>query len=70
MKYTVVFERGASSFGAYAPDLPGVAVAAQTLEEAKRLIAEAIEFHIEELRAASKPIPEPTIVETQLVDVA
>jgi predicted RNase H-like HicB family nuclease len=70
MKYAVVFEKGLKSFGAYVPDLPNVVATAETLEETRRLITEAIEFHIEELRAERKPIPEPTIVDTQLVDVA
>jgi predicted RNase H-like HicB family nuclease len=58
MKYVVVMEKGANSWGAYVPDLPGCAVVAETREEALHLIREAIELHIEGLREAGSPIPE------------
>ncbi len=59
MKYVVIVERGANSFGAYAPDLPGCAVVAETREPALKLIREAIELHIESLRERGSPVPEP-----------
>lgn len=62
MKYMVVIERSATGYGAYVPDLPGCVAAADTREETLRLIKEAIEFHIEGLREAGEPIPEPTSV--------
>ena len=33
MEYTVVIEKGATSYGAYVPDLPGCVAAAETREE-------------------------------------
>lgn len=62
MKYMVVIERSKTGYGAYVPDLPGCVAAADTREETLRLIKEAIEFHIEGLREAGEPIPEPTSV--------
>ena len=62
MKYMVVIERSKTGYGAYAPDLPGCVAAAETREETLRLIKEAIEFHIEGLREAGEPIPEPASV--------
>ncbi|MEO7677656.1 MAG: type II toxin-antitoxin system HicB family antitoxin [Verrucomicrobiota bacterium] len=59
MRYTIVIERGATSFGAYVPDLPGCVAAAETRQEAVALIREAIGFHIEELQEQGLPIPEP-----------
>jgi predicted RNase H-like HicB family nuclease len=59
VRYTVIFEQGASSVGAYVPDLPGCIAAAETKAEALQLIAEAIEIHIEDLKARGEPIPEP-----------
>jgi predicted RNase H-like HicB family nuclease len=44
------------------PDLPGCVTTAPTIEDARRLIAEAIEFHIEGLRMDGEPVPEPTTV--------
>jgi predicted RNase H-like HicB family nuclease len=59
MQYTVIVERGDTSWGAYVPDLPGCVAAAESREEVLRLIREAIEFHIEGLREDGELVPEP-----------
>lgn len=59
MQFTVIVEKGPTSWGAYVPDLPGCVAAGETREEALRLIREAIEFHLEGLKKQSEPIPEP-----------
>jgi len=59
MKYLVVVEKGASGFGAFVPDLPGCIAAAETESEVLELIREAIEFHIEGLKAHGEPVPGP-----------
>lgn len=59
MKYVVIVEQGANSFGAYVPDLPGCVAAAETRKEVLELINEAIEFHIEGLSESGQPIPQP-----------
>jgi predicted RNase H-like HicB family nuclease len=58
-QYAVVFERTATGWSAYVPDLPGLGVAAKTIEEAEALIREGIEFHIEGLREDGMPVPAP-----------
>lgn len=59
--YLVIFERAADGgWGAYAPDLPGLGVVADTREEADQLIREGIKLHIAGLREDGLPIPEPT----------
>lgn len=60
MKYVVVYEKSATGWGAYVPDLPGVVTTGETKEETQRLIREAIEFHLDGLREDNVPIPEPT----------
>jgi predicted RNase H-like HicB family nuclease len=60
MRYGIVIEEGATSYGAYVPDLPGCVAVGETLEEVETLIREAIQFHIEGLRAEGLPVPEPT----------
>lgn len=60
MRYAVIIEAGATSFGAYAPDLPGCVAVGETREEVLALISEAIEFHIEGLQEDGEPIPEPS----------
>lgn len=59
-RYAVVIELGPTSYGAYVPDLPGCVAVGETAEEVTALIREAIEFHLEGLRDAGQPIPEPT----------
>ena len=50
------------NWAAYVPDLPGCVTTGKTLEETRRLIAEAIEFHIEGMRLHGETVPEPTAV--------
>lgn len=59
-KYLVIIEKADTGFSAYVPDLPGCVSAGETLEETKRLIAEAIEYHIEGMLEDGESIPEPT----------
>jgi predicted RNase H-like HicB family nuclease len=69
MKYAVVIEKGPESFGAYAPDLPGCAVAGNSREEVVRLIQEAIELHLQSLREHGEEVPPPAS-SFEFVDVA
>jgi len=57
MRYLVIIEEGEISFGAYVPDLPGCVAAADSKDEILKLIQEAIEFHIEGMKADNLPIP-------------
>jgi len=59
MKYLVIYEKSQTGWGAYAPDLPGLGIAAKTLDEAKELIREAIDFHLEGMRKHGDSIPAP-----------
>jgi predicted RNase H-like HicB family nuclease len=59
MQYVIIIEKGESSYGAYAPDLPGCIAVGETEEEVRTLIAEAIEFHLEGMRENGEPIPKP-----------
>ena len=68
MKYAVIYEQGPSSVGATVPDLAGCVVAGETLGEARALIAEASEFHIDGMRMHGETVPEPTTL-AELVEV-
>ena len=59
-RYMVVVERGETSWGAHAPDLPGCVAVGETREEVLRLIREAIEFHIDGLKQDGLPVPAPS----------
>jgi len=62
MNYVVIFEKSATGWGAYVPDLAGVITTGNTKEEAQDLIREAIEFHLDGLREDNLPIPEPSVL--------
>nr|VFK27387.1 MAG: Predicted nuclease of the RNAse H fold, HicB family [Candidatus Kentron sp. MB]VFK74288.1 MAG: Predicted nuclease of the RNAse H fold, HicB family [Candidatus Kentron sp. MB] len=59
MKYTVILEEGASSYGAFVPDLSGCIAVGETKQQALHSIREAIEFHLEGLREEKTEIPRP-----------
>lgn len=60
MRYMVVIEKGESGYGAFVPDLPGCIAAGETEEEVVSLIADAIRFHLEDLKSEGQPIPQPS----------
>ena len=60
VKYLVIIEKGEHTFSAYVPDLPGCVSAGDTAEETLSNMREAIEGHLELMREAGEPIPEPT----------
>lgn len=60
MRYAIVIEKGARNCSAYVPDLPGCVAASDTADETIREVREAIEFHLEGLRAEGLPVPEPS----------
>lgn len=60
MHYLVVVEKGPSSYGAYAQDLPGCVAAGESGEEVLSLIREAIALHLEGLKDQSIPAPAST----------
>jgi predicted RNase H-like HicB family nuclease len=41
MQFTIIIESGATSYGAYVPDLPGCVTVGETREEARELTCEA-----------------------------
>jgi predicted RNase H-like HicB family nuclease len=72
MRYAVIFEKAAYNWAAYVPDLPGCVTTGKTLEDTRRLIVEAIQFHMEGMRLHGEPVPEPSTraEEIQIGDAA
>jgi predicted RNase H-like HicB family nuclease len=68
MKYLVVIERGELGWGAHVPDLPGCVAAADSRDEVARLIREAIELHLDDMRAKGERPPMPSS-EAEMVEV-
>ena len=65
-KYTVVVEEGATSYGAFVPDLLGCVAVAETREEVLQLIQEAMDFHLAGLKEDGEAIPKPHCEFTQV----
>jgi predicted RNase H-like HicB family nuclease len=59
MRYAIVIEKGSNNLSAYVPDLPGCITTGETLEEIEANMREAIDLHLEGLRADGESIPEP-----------
>jgi len=59
MKYLVVIEKGPPSFGAYVPDPPGCVAVAKTRRAVKRLVRQAIQLHVDDMRSRGYPIRKP-----------
>ncbi len=60
-EYTVIYEWGKRNWSAYVPDLPGCMATGKTRKGVERRIRDAIEFHLEGMRARGERLPEPTI---------
>jgi predicted RNase H-like HicB family nuclease len=69
-KYAVVFEKSRNGYGAYAPDLPGCIATGKTLEQTRARMQKAIELHLKSMREDGDPIPEPSHVAVDMLEVA
>ena len=68
MRYAIVIEKAPSNYAAYVPDLPGCIATGASVQETESLIREAIEFHLEGLKADGLPIPLPSS-QVEYIDV-
>jgi predicted RNase H-like HicB family nuclease len=59
-RYPIVVEETETGFSAYSPDLPGCISTGATRSEVEANMREAVEFHIEGMRLARLPVPEPS----------
>ena len=67
--WTVIYERGPTSWGAYVPALPGLGVVGKTREEVEELLREGIVFHLEGLAEEGLPVPDPSTIEVDAIAV-
>ena len=69
-RYLILIEGAeGEDYSAYAPDLPRCVATGRTMEDVEREMHDAIAFHLEGLREAGEPIPEPSDLTTTYVDV-
>lgn len=66
-KYLVIYEVGSNNLSGFPPDIAGVISTGKTLDEIRSNMREAVEFHLDGLRADGDEIPEPR---TTTVDFA
>jgi predicted RNase H-like HicB family nuclease len=66
LRYAVIIESGPENFSAYSPDLPGCVATGRTLEDTRKNMREAIQFHLEGMRASGEMIPDPQNAEVFL----
>jgi len=69
MKYLMIFEKGPKSIGAYVPDLPGCVAVGKTQRDVRRLIREAIDLHLEDMRERGEPIAKPS-TQSEMIEPA
>ncbi len=69
MGYTIVIETAGGNYSAYVPDLPGCITTGATVEETVANMREAIELHLEGMRADGDAIPVPSTT-AAVVEVA
>lgn len=60
MQYLIVIEKTGTGYSAYSPDLPGCVSTGATCEELEQNMREAIEFHLDGLKAERLEIPKST----------
>jgi predicted RNase H-like HicB family nuclease len=69
MKILVIVEQTDTGYSAYSPDVPGCVATGPTRLEVEKTIRQAIEFHLDSLRAEGLAVPEPHTYAT-VVEVA
>ena len=57
MKFLIVIEKTKTGFSAYSPDLQGCVGTGTTQEQVEKTMQEAIEFHLEGMRAEGIEVP-------------
>ena len=57
-EYLVFYERGASNWSAFSPDIPGCGSLGNALDDTRVNMREAVELYLAETAKAGEPIPE------------
>lgn len=65
-RYLVIYEMGPNNMSGFAPDVQGCASTGHSLDEMRRNLREAVEFHLEGLALEGYPLPAST---TRLVEL-
>jgi predicted RNase H-like HicB family nuclease len=66
-RFLVVYEAGENNYSGFAPDVAGCVATDLDLEDMRRNMREALEFHFEGMVLEGEPLPEPM---TTVIDFA
>ena len=69
MRYLIIIEETTTGSSAYSPDLPGCVSTGPSEASVETNMCEAIEFHIDGLKADGLPVPAP-VSRSSCVEVA
>lgn len=64
----LIRKQSSSDFGVDFPDFPGVITGGRTLDEARQLAAEALDFHVDGMIEDGEAVPEPSSLESVMAD--
>ncbi len=56
-RFLVIYEKAASNYSAYSPDLPGCVATGKTRRQAAARMRRAIQMHLESLKEERLPLP-------------
>lgn len=59
MRFLIVIEKTRTGFSAFSPDLDGCVATGSTRKQVEKAMKEAIEFHLEGMRAERMKVPVP-----------
>jgi predicted RNase H-like HicB family nuclease len=59
-EYLVVYEKGATNWSAFSPDVPGCGSLGDALEDTRANMRDALELYLRETAKAGEPLPEAT----------
>lgn len=64
----LLWKDATSDYSVAFPDFPGCVTAGRTLDEAKRLAAEALAFHVEGMTEDGEALPKPSLLDDVMSD--
>jgi predicted RNase H-like HicB family nuclease len=64
----LIHKQADTDYGVSFPDLPGIATAGKSLDDARAMAAEALAFHIEGIVEDGEAVPEPSSLDAVMED--
>ena len=64
----LLFKDPNSDYGVAFPDFPGCVTAGESQDEARKLAAEVLAFHVDGMRAAGEAVPKPSTMDDIMAD--